>query len=166
MTIVGVPNVVARKLVHVDAERPIVVDVHVRNEEIFTPLEQEESPVAIGAEPLAVFLHKPNDLRLREAQTVEIGGKTVVDLSKRAVFNHLVDGDLLFLRRLTRDVELPVTEVAVEVPVEGVLGFGDGFGAVRLVEGERFRTRDEFQTSADNFRHFRQKPLDELLDPR
>jgi hypothetical protein len=33
MLILGIPNVVVRKLVHVDVERPIVVDVHVRNEE-------------------------------------------------------------------------------------------------------------------------------------
>jgi len=166
MPIPGTPNVAARKLVHADVERPIVADAHVRNKEIFTPLEQEECPIPFGTEPFTVLLHKVDDLRLRETQRIEIGGQTVEDLAEGAVLDHLVDGDLLFLRRLTRDVETPVTEVTVEVSIESILGFGDGFGAVRRIEGNRFRTRDEFQTSADNFRHFRQESLDEILDPR
>ena len=166
MLILGAPDAVVGKLVHEDAEGPVVELEHERNEEIITTLEQEECPVTVSAEPLAMFLHESDDLRLREAQTVEIGRKTVVDLSERAVLNHLVDGDLLFLRRLARDVELPVAKVAVEVTVEGAPRLGNGFGAVRLVEGKRFRTRDELQTSADDLRHFRQKPLNEFFDSR
>ena len=98
-----------------------------------------------------MFLHEPDDLRLREAQTVEIGRKTVVDLAKSAVLGHLEDRNLLFLGRLTRDIKIPVAEVAVEVTVEGVLGLGDGFGTVRLVEGERFRARDEFEVAFSLF---------------
>ena len=48
MLILGMPDEVVRKLEHADAERPNVVDAHVRNEELFTPLEQEEGSVAVS----------------------------------------------------------------------------------------------------------------------
>ncbi len=159
-----VPDVVVRELDHADVERPVVVDVHVRNEEIFIPLEQEEGSVAVSTEPLAMFLHEPDDLRLSEAQTVEIGRKTVVDLAKGAVLGHLEDRNLLLLGRLTRDIKIPVTEVAIEIPIKGVLGFSDGFGAVRRIKDKRFRSRDEFEVAHDVLRHLSNHPLHETLD--
>ena len=35
MTILGVPNIVVRELVHVDLEPTVIINVHVGNEELY-----------------------------------------------------------------------------------------------------------------------------------
>ena len=78
----GVPHVAVRQPEHAHPELATDVEVHARNEELFTNLEQEEGPVTIRAEPLAVFLHELDDLRLGETKTVEVVAHAVPDLAK------------------------------------------------------------------------------------
>lgn len=152
-----------REAIDAGEERASGVDAHASNEELVTNLEQEERAVAIRAEPFAVFLHKLNDLRLREAHHIQIVTETAVDLLESAVLGHLVDLNVLSFRRVALDVGFPVPEIAVEIAIEETSHFGDDFRPVGRVKGERFRTRDELQAVSSIFSHFREEVCDELL---
>ncbi len=49
MTVLGVPDVVVREAVHVDLELPVVVEVHVRNEDnVQRTIRHTTSPIRTG----------------------------------------------------------------------------------------------------------------------
>ena len=149
MPALGVPHVVVREAVRVHPELASAIEVHARNEELFTNFEQEECPVTIRAQPLLVFLHKLDDLRLGEAKTVEAIAHTAEDLGKGAVLDHFVDSDLSLLRRGTPDIRAITLEVTVDPARKSILRFRDGRLAVRFVELQGFGTGDELDDAGD-----------------
>lgn len=162
-TILGTPDEVVREAIDVGVERAIGVDEHVSNEELFANLEQEERAVAVRAEPLAMVLDELNDLSLREAQRIQVGSETAVDLLEGSVLGHLVNLNVLGFRWVAFHVGVPVDEVAVEVAVEEVTCFCDDFVSVSRTEGERFRSRDKPEAVRGILSHFREEVCDELL---
>lgn len=149
MSGIGVPDTVVREAAHADLEATVVAHDHDRNEELFANLEQEEGPIAVRAEPFAVFLHELDDLRLGETKTVEVIAHAVEDLGEGTVLNHLADGDLGFLCRGTADIRAVVLEVGIDPPGEGLLRFRDGSLAIRLVELECLSTGDDLDDAGD-----------------
>jgi hypothetical protein len=99
--ILGVPDGVALKRAHVDAEPAIITDVHVGNKEFVLrfSLEQEERPVAVASQKFAILeiATKHYDLRFLPAEPTEVFAEAAEDLSVGAVFDHLVDGCQFFL---------------------------------------------------------------------
>ena len=149
MPALGRPHVVVRETAREHPELAIVIEDHVRNEELFSNLEEEEGAVTVRAEPLAVLLHELGDLGLSEAETVEVIAHTAEDLGEGAVLDHLVDGDLSLLRRFRFHIATVFLEVAVNPAGEGVLRFRDGLLAVRFVELQSFGTGDELDDAGD-----------------
>ena len=67
--ILGIPDTAVAELAHVDAWPAVGVQAHVRHEELslfsfFFNLEEEESGVALGPEPLLVLPDESDNLRL------------------------------------------------------------------------------------------------------
>lgn len=160
----GKPDAAVREATDVGVERAIGVDEHVSNEEFIANLEQEERSVSVRAKPLAMVLDELNDLSLREAQRIQVGSETAIDLLEGAVLGHLVNLNVLGFRWVAFHVGVPVDEVAVEVTFEEVTCFCDDFVSVSRTEGERFRSRDELQAVSSIFSHFREEFFDELVN--
>ncbi len=146
---VGTPDAAAREAIDAGNEAAIGTDVHVRNEELLADLEQEERAVAIRAKPCAMLPHEQNDLALCKTQRVQVVVHAAEDLGECSVLDHLVDGDIRLLGRLALHIATVVPEVRVEVAVEQVTRLGDGFLAVRRLESEGFRARDEAKMADD-----------------
>ena len=159
----SIPDVDAREAIDASVERATGADAHESNEEFFADLEQEERAVTVRAKPLAMVLDELNDLSLREAQRIQVGSETAVDLLEGSILGHLVNLDILGFRRVAFDVGFPVPEIAVEIAVEEVACFREDFLSVGRIEGKRFRSRDELQAVRGIFSHFSQKCFDELL---
>lgn len=142
MTKPGIPDEAEREAAQAHEEPARGIDVHVRNKELRTDLEQEEGCVFF-VEPLLVILNKLDDLSLTEAQAVEIRSEAAKDLGEISVLNYLVNTYILLGSGDTGKIALPVHEVAIDTRLEHIIRASNGLRSVGMIEGEGFRARDE-----------------------
>ncbi len=85
-----IPHTVDREAVHVHVQTT-GADVDERNKVFGADFEEEECAVTVSAKPGRILFNEIDDLFLRETESIEIFAECPEDLSKGAVFDHLVD---------------------------------------------------------------------------
>ena len=121
--VLGVPDAVARQVVHVRLEPAIVTPADVRDEEFSSLVlcslvklhrEQEECGPPFRMEQVGIVLDEAYDQVLRQAQLVETDTKRGKNLRKLAVLNQFEDLERGFGFRFAWDICVPIDEIVIE----------------------------------------------------
>src|ERR1035437_1405923 len=98
----------------------VVVHVNESNgETTVLPFKKEERNFISRTEEVATIAAESHDLRLCPAETLQIFSESAEELGEAAIFNHLIDGNPNFWRRLTNSTFCGT----VETGFENVAGF-------------------------------------------
>ena len=148
MPVLGVPHAAALEPKDVRVEPVAVVEEDIGNEEFSFGLEQEERPVALGPQPVAVLPDEAHNLALRQAEGLGIACRAE-HLGEGGVLRQLVHRHRSYGCGSAGLVRAPPDEVRVNAAGEYVFGGGDQLGAVGLVDDQSLAARDE----AEDFGH-------------
>lgn len=143
MPVLGEPDAAALEPVDERVERPAAAEEDTGNEEFSLRFEQEERPVAIGPQPVAMLLDEAQNLTLREAEAIRVGRDRTEHLGEGGVARQLVHRDRSCGRGPTGLIRAPPDEIRVNAAGEHVFGGEDELGAVGLVDDQGLPARDE-----------------------